>query len=144
MGAEGRDNERWMAAAGASGAEADETAKGGGEVTMTRELVLRAFQDLPPGVAITTMGLAWLAGCAEEYRVRAAVSWLMLGGLVEQAGEHWRRDRRGRAYRAKLYRWTGRADIRRVARDEDERRLLAARDPDATALAMAWLSRRWA
>ena len=113
-------------------------------VTMTREQVLRAFQALPPGVAITTLGLAWLANCPEEHRVRAAVSWLMLGGLVEQVGEHGRRDRRGRTYRARLYRWTGREEIKRVARDEVERRLAAERDQDLSALASTWLSRRWA
>lgn len=108
---------------------------------MTRELVLRAFQELPPGVGITTLGLAWLCGCAGEHRVRAAVSWLLLGGLVEAAGDHWRRDCRGRAYRARLYRWTGRAEIRRVARDEIERR--GSLEREAAALASSWLSRRW-
>ncbi len=56
-----------------------------------RARVLGAFRQLPEGVGITTLGLAWLVQCA-EYRVRAAVSWLMLGGLVEPAGEHRRRD----------------------------------------------------
>jgi len=108
--------------------------------TIDRQKVLDAFRELPEGVAISTLGLAWLA-CARECRVRAAVSWLALGGLVEQAGEHWRRDRGGRAYRAKLYRWTGRKVIRRVARDESERRAVA--EQDVAALAASWLSRRW-
>lgn len=111
---------------------------------MTRERVLLAFRELPQGIAITTLGLAWLVGCIEEHRVRAAVSWLCLGGLVELAGEHRRRDRRGRSYRARLYRWTGREEIRRVARDEGERRVTLERDQDMTALAASWLSRRWA
>lgn len=110
---------------------------------VTREQVLMVFRQLPAGIGITTLGLAWLANDAAEQRVRAAVSWLMLGGLVELAGEYRRRDRRGRAYRAKLYRWTGREDISRVARDETERRVAADCDRELTTLAAAWLSRRW-
>lgn len=110
------------------------------EPSIDRRQVLDAFRELPEGVAISTLGLAWLA-CARECRVRAAVSWLALGGLVEEAGEHWRRDRRGRAYRAKLYRWTGKDGIRRVSRDGDERR--AEAEQDIAALAASWLSRRW-
>ncbi|MBK8638616.1 MAG: hypothetical protein IPN92_10125 [Chromatiaceae bacterium] len=109
---------------------------------ITRRAVLNAFQELPEGVGITTLGLAWLCGCPGEHRVRAAVSWLCLGGLVELAGDHWRRDCRGRAYRARLYRWTGRAEIRRVAQDPEARRF--ERDQasdDCAALALAWLSR---
>jgi hypothetical protein len=109
---------------------------------VTRERVLAAFQALPDGVAISTLGLAWLIGCGEEYRVRAAVSWLTLGGLVELAGEHRRRDRRGRAYACRLYRWTGRAQVRPVARDPASRRGAAEREVQS--LAAAWLSRRWA
>jgi hypothetical protein len=108
-----------------------------------RQRVLDAFKALPPGVGITTLGLAWLVGCIQEYRVRAAVSWLALGGLVEEAGQHWRRDRGGRSYRAKLYRWTGRAEIRRVPQDIRARRFEAeqAQQADIAALALAWLSR---
>jgi hypothetical protein len=108
-----------------------------------RERVLAAFRELPEGCGITTLGLAWLAGCTEEHRVRAAVSWLLLGGLVELAGDHWRRDRRGRLYRARLYRWTGREDIRRVPQDPRARRFEAEQGQvaDVGALALAWLSR---
>lgn len=111
------------------------------DVAMTREQVLMAFQELPTGVAITTLGLAWLCQCANEHRIRAAVSWLLLGGLVENAGEHWRRDCRGRAYRARLYRWTGKTDIQPVAREVHER--WRPLDRDTQALASSWLSRRW-
>lgn len=110
--------------------------------TVTRERVIDAFKALPPGVAISTLGLAWLLGCLDEHRIRAAVSWLALGGLVELAGAHPRRDRRGRAYQARLYRWSGREEIRRVPRDESSRRGAAERDVQA--LACSWLSRRWA
>lgn len=77
-----------------------------------------------------------------EYPVRAAVSWLTLGGLVEVAGDHTRKDKRGKRYRARLYRWTGREDIRRVPRDPDDRRRdLEQVQVDLASLALAWLSR---
>lgn len=109
---------------------------------ITRAAVLDAFRALPEGTAISTLGLAWLA-CARECRVRAAVSWLTLGGLVEEAGEHWRRDRRGRAYSCQLYRWTGREGISRVPQDPQARRFEReqAQQADISALALAWLSR---
>lgn len=112
------------------------------EVAVTRERVLEAFRKVPPETGITTLGLAWLLGNLEEHRIRAAVSWLLLGGLVELAGMHVRRDRRGRAYRAKLYRWSGREEIKRLRRNEEERR--AAAESDCQAMAASWLSRRWA
>jgi hypothetical protein len=109
---------------------------------VTRQRVIDAFRSLPPGTAISTLGLAWLVGCT-EHRIRAAVSWLALGGLVEPAGEHPRRDRRGRAYLARLYRWSGREEIRRVRhRPEDRRRERdEAAQVDVGALALAWLAR---
>ena len=109
---------------------------------VTRERVIGAFKALPAGVAISTLGLAWVLGCGAEHRIRAAVSWLALGGLVEPAGEHPRRDRRGRVYLARLYRWSGREEIRRVPRDGASRRQEAERDLQS--LAASWLSRRWA
>ena len=110
---------------------------------VTRERVIDAFRALPPGAAISTLGLAWLVGCIEEHRIRAAVSWLALGGLVELAGDHPRRDRRGRLYRARLYRWRGRDTIRRVPHDRRARRFEVEQDVqvDVSALALAWLSR---
>ena len=103
---------------------------------------LGAFRQLPEGVGITTLGLAWLVQCA-EYRVRAAVSWLMLGGLVEPAGEHRRRDQRGRIYRTRLYRWTGQERITRGPQDREARRVSREQEQvaDTSALALAWLSR---
>lgn len=109
---------------------------------VTRERVIAAFKALPPGAAISTLGLAWLLECLEEHRIRSAVAWLVLGGLVEATGAHGRRDRRGRTFRVRLYRWTGREEIRRVCRDDHGRRQAAERD--AQALAASWLSRRWA
>lgn len=106
----------------------------------TRARVLAAFKALPPEVGITTLGLAWMLDCP-EYPVRAAVSWLALGGLVELAGEHRRRDHRGKRYGAKLYRWTGREAIQRVAQNPEARRIV--REQDTQQLAAAWLSRKW-
>lgn len=108
----------------------------------TRERVLEAFRVLPEGTAISSLGLAWLCGCAEA-QARAAVSWLTLGGLVELAGEHPRRDRRGRRFQVRLYRWTGREAITRVRhRPEDRRREReAVTQVDIGAMALAWLSR---
>ena len=105
--------------------------------------MIDAFRALPPGVAISTLGLAWLVGCIEEHRIRAAVSWLTLGGLVELAGEHPRRDRRGRRFRVRLYRWTGREAITRVRHSLEDRRREREIDQraDTVSLAMAWLSR---
>lgn len=111
-----------------------------GSVVITRGRVIAAFRALPPEEGITTLGLAWMLGCP-EYPVRAAVSWLALGGLVAVAGEHMRRDRRGKRYGTRLYRWTGREDIQRVARDETQRRCQA--EQPVQALAAQWLSRRW-
>ena len=113
------------------------------EDRVTREQVILAFRALPPGTAISTLGLSWLIGCIEEHRIRAAVSWLALGGLVELAGEHPRRDRRGRRFRVRLYRWTGREAITRVRhRPEDRRREReAVTQVDIGAMALAWLSR---
>ena len=42
--------------------------------TVTRERVIDAFKALPPGVAISTLGLAWLLGCLDEHRIRAAAT----------------------------------------------------------------------
>lgn len=106
----------------------------------TRARVLAAFRVLPPEAGITTLGLAWCLDC-HETAVRAAVSWLTLGGLVEVAGDHTRKDKRGKRYRARLYRWTGREDIRRVPRDPDDRRRDLEQAPDLASLALAWLSR---
>ena len=105
--------------------------------------MIDAFKALPPGVAISTLGLAWLLGCLDEHRIRAAVSWLALGGLVELAGVHPRRDRRGRAYQARLYRWSGREAITRVRHSLEDRRREReeAAQVDVGAMALAWLSR---
>ena len=113
------------------------------EDRVTREQVILAFKALPPGVAISTLGLSWLVGCIEEHRIRAAVSWLALGGLVELAGVHRRRDRRGRSYVCRLYRWSGQEEIRRVRHRAEDRRREREQEQlaDVGALAMNWLSR---
>jgi hypothetical protein len=104
-----------------------------------RELTLETIREVYGAGEFSTRELAETLGC-REYQIRAAVSWLRLGGLVEQCGHAKRRDRGDRAYRVTTYRWTGRADIRRVSRDPDQRRRDQAPDPG---LAMAWLSRAW-
>lgn len=111
-------------------------------VQVTRAGVLQAFKAVPAGAEISTTGLAWLCGC-DEHRIRAAVSWLALGGIIELAGKYPRRDRRGRTYRARLYRWSGREEIARVPRDAEDRRRVRELEQqgDAMSLAMAWLSR---
>ena len=110
---------------------------------ITRQRVIDAFKALPEGVAISTLGLSWLVGSIEEHRVRAAVSWLALGGLVELAGVHRRRDRRGRSYACRLYRWSGREDVQRVRHDPQARRREreVEQRADTASLALAWLSR---
>ena len=102
--------------------------------------MLAAFQALPTGAAITTLGVAWLLRCP-EHRVRAAVSWLVLGGVLEVVGEWRRKNARGECYGASLYSWTGQWEIRRVAQDRTARRL--DREQDVQALAASWLSRKW-
>ena len=107
---------------------------------VTRGRVLAAFAALPPESAITTLGVAWLLGCP-EHRVRAAVSWLALGGLLKVVGEWRRKNPRGECYGASLYAWTGEREIRRVARDRTLRQ--CRREQDVQAIAAEWLSRKW-
>lgn len=108
----------------------------------TRARVLDAFRTLPPDAGITTLGLAWMLDCP-EMAVRAAVAWLTLGGLVTVAGEHTRRDGRGKKYGATIYRWTGRAELSRVSQDPEVRRFNREQQQvaDTASLALAWLSR---
>lgn len=107
---------------------------------ITRRLALEAFRRLPPGCAITTLGLAFILDCP-EHRVRGAVSWLAAGGLVVDAGRYPRKDRRGKAYSPKLWAWRGQEEIRKLRRDPTERQVV--READVQALAAEWLSRRW-
>lgn len=109
---------------------------------VTREAVLAAFAALPPESAITTLGVAWLLDCP-EHRVRAAVSWLALGGLLKVVGEWRRKNPRGECYGATLYAWTGSWEIRRVAQDRTARRFCREQAPDLQSLAAEWLSRKW-
>ncbi|MBP8198201.1 MAG: hypothetical protein KAX64_06535 [Chromatiaceae bacterium] len=110
------------------------------EPRIDRGRVLAAFEALPPHSAITTLGIAWLLRCP-EHRVRAAVSWLVLGGVLEVAGEWRRKNLRGEYYGAALYRWNGEREIKRVAQDPRARRL--DREQDVQAMAASWLSRKW-
>lgn len=88
----------------------------------------------------TTRELAAELGC-KEYRVRAVVAWLCIGGHVRIADSVTRRDVSGRPYQAQAYAWTGRtAPVGRVTRDRERRRENWAPRP---ATANEWLSRAW-
>lgn len=87
----------------------------------------------------TTRDIADGLGC-EEYRVRAAVAWLVAASILRRAGTVVRRDRSGVSYDARLYRWSGRSEIRRCPQDREARRHALER-PSLSAF--DWLSRRW-
>lgn len=88
----------------------------------------------------TTRELASELGC-KEYRARAVVAWLCIGGHVRIADVVTRRDVRGRPYQAQVYTWTGRtAPVARVVRDPQRRRENWTPTP---ATAQEWLSRAW-
>lgn len=91
-------------------------------MAVSREDVLNVFRLLPDGSEITTQGIVFLLThmnkTVTERQVRACISWLMLGGLIEETGRTLRRDVSGQLYRAKLYRWTGCVEVRRVHRAE--------------------------
>lgn len=89
------------------------------QVLVTREHVIQAFQLLPLGTSISTKCLTrriqqQFNEQASERRVRAAISWLVLGGLLEEAGTYPRRDSGKRKYLVKHYRWTGEIKIEPV------------------------------
>lgn len=93
-------------------------------MTVTRKEILEVFKLLPADESITTQGVAWCLNCS-EYRVRACVSWMVLGGILEEVKEQYqRKDREGRPYRVKRYRWTGKSEIGRVPRDPTDRAML--------------------
>jgi hypothetical protein len=107
---------------------------------MTREQVLAAIitrwgddQDF------TTRDVAAALG-APEHGVRGAMTWLRCGRLIEVTGTVQRVDRKDRPYRARTYKWTGLAQIRRVGHDSRDRRLELVPAPG---LAGVFLSRRW-
>ncbi|NCC40569.1 MAG: hypothetical protein EOM21_14165 [Gammaproteobacteria bacterium] len=105
---------------------------------MTREEVLSHIMQRA-GIW-TTHDLADEIGC-KEYRVRAVVAWLCIGGHVRIADTVTRRDVSGRPYQAQAYAWTGRtAPVSRVVRDRERRRENWAPRP---ATAQEWLSRAW-
>ena len=99
------------------------------------DLVRRRFEV----ETFSTTDIADGLGC-EEYRVRAALGWLVAGGLVRRVGSITRRDRSGVPYPAVIYRWSGRSEIVRCPQAPEARRTILER-PAATA--SDWLSRRW-
>ena len=106
---------------------------------VTRADVLDLVRRRFPVETFTTTDVADGLGC-EEYRVRAVVGWLVAGGIIRTAGSTRRRDRSGVTYEAKVYRWSGRSEIRRCPQAREARRHVLEQ-PAATAF--DWLSRRW-
>jgi len=89
----------------------------------------------------TTRELALAMG-ASEHKIRAAVSWLVLGKLIGRAGSVQRYDHKGRPYWAAQYCWTGRSTIERIPRDSGERQaVLNQLDAEVRNY---WLRRKWA
>ncbi len=110
-------------------------------MAINRSDVLDVFRKLPQGESITTQGIAWCLGCS-EHRVRACVSWMVLGGVLKEVHEqHQRKDKEGRPYRVKRYQWTGKSEISRVPRDPTERALL--RDQRNRREIAAFASKLW-
>jgi hypothetical protein len=75
-----------------------------------------------------------------EYRVRGALGWLAAGDLIRPAGTVTRRDRSGVPYPVKLYRWSGRSEIKRCPQAPEARRTVIERPAPS---ANEWLSRAW-
>ena len=103
--------------------------------------IIETFEREP----FTTCDLAVELGI-NEYRVRGAVSWLMLGGALVKAGRVARKDKRGCAYFNTRYRWTGQTDAPRVPHDPQararhlaEHRRTAHQDVVRQALSMRWV-----
>lgn len=108
--------------------------------TVTREAVLEAFKKLPKGTEISTFRLAMRLECT-EYQVRAAVSWLVLGGQLREAGVVRRKDVKGRAYYVKYYVFTGNDEIYRVPRDPVDRQI--AREERSAQSRSKLISQAW-
>jgi len=106
----------------------------------TRNDVINAFRALPDGASTTTKLIARRLGC-REYQVRAAISWLVLGNLVAEAGSTIRTDDKNRKYTAKLYTWTGKTEISRVPRDPVDRRIVS--DSKNSKTVTCFLCRAW-
>ena len=102
--------------------------------------IIETFEREP----FTTCDLAVELGIT-EYRVRGAVSWLMLGGALVKAGRVARKDKRGGTYHNAQYRWTGQTDAPRVPHDHKVRaRHLAEHQQGAQRAAIRQaLSMRW-
>lgn len=102
---------------------------------VNRQKVLCVCRSL--GRRITTSEVAEFLG-VPEYPVRAAISWLMAGGFIRQAGSVTRRTRNGHPYIVAAYVWTGRdGEIMPIRRNPEERPPLNAADYLPLALAMA-------
>jgi hypothetical protein len=62
----------------------------------------------------------------KEYAVRAAVSWMVMGGILAEVGMVTRRTKDSNLpYRAKAYKWTGRLEVKRVPRSQQDREVEA-------------------
>lgn len=106
---------------------------------VTRADVLDMVRRRFPVEVFTTTDIALGLGVS-EYRVRGALAWLTAASILRPAGSTRRRDRSGVPYDAKLYRWSGRPEIKRCPQDRESRRTILER-PASTA--SDWLSRAW-
>ena len=109
------------------------------QTSIRREDVLNLVRGRFPVEVFSTRDIADALGC-EEYRVRAALGWLVAGDLIRPAGTVTRRDRSGVRYPAKLYRWSGRSEIKRCPQAPEARRTVIERPAPS---ANEWLSRAW-
>lgn len=106
---------------------------------VTRADVLDLVRRRFPVEVFATSDVATALGC-EECRVRAVVGWLAAGDLIRPAGTVTRRDRSGVPYPARLYRWSGRSEIKRCPQAPEARRTVIERPAPS---ANEWLSRAW-
>ncbi|NCC41610.1 MAG: hypothetical protein EOM21_19760 [Gammaproteobacteria bacterium] len=105
-----------------------------------RQQVLERAIALGQEVTWTTREMASALACHEP-SVRAAVGWLIAGGLITVEGRECRRTRGGDRYYAMCYRWLGRTrQVSRVPQSRDARRNGMMMN---SVTATQWLSRAW-
>lgn len=109
------------------------------QIRINRAMVLDLVRGRFPVEVFSTRDIADGLGVS-EYRVRGALAWLAAGGIIRTAGTVTRRDRSGVRYPAKLYRWSGRSEIKRCPQAPEARRTVIERPAPS---ANEWLSRAW-
>jgi predicted transcriptional regulator len=112
------------------------------DIDRCRARVLREISQMGSQAVWTTRDLAHRLD-AHEPSVRAAVGWLLAGGIIQPAGRECRTTKCGHRYYATKYRWLGAQSITRVPRDREARRLARSTLFNKGAAAI-WLSRAWA